>query len=89
MPIVGPSDSGGSGSQSAFGVRMDVSSIVTLCPTAAQARSLVAGCIVGDTHGGLTFTDEVAAVLESRSLGGWQEIALPTGDRWTIILLNH
>jgi hypothetical protein len=75
--------------QSAFGVRMDVTSIVTTCTTAVDARSLAPGSIVGDTHGGLTFTDEVAAVLESRSLGGWPEIEMPSGDRWTIILLNH
>ncbi len=40
-------------------------------------------------YGGLTFTDDVAAVLESRSYGGWQEIELSESERWTVITLNR
>ncbi len=80
---------GAGASQSAFGVQLDGSSIVTRCVSADEARALAPGTIVGDLHGGLTFTDEVAAVLEARSLGGWQEIELPSGERWTLILLNY
>lgn len=78
------------GSQSsAFALRLDTSSFVTRCATSEEARTLQPGSIIGDRHGGLTFTDEVAAILESRSLGGWQEIELAPGERWTIILLNY
>lgn len=89
MPMISPGSTGGIGSHAAFGVQMDVSSFVTRCATPEEARALGVGSIVGDLHGGLTFTDDVAAVLEGRSLGGWQEIEISTGERWTIILLNH
>jgi hypothetical protein len=90
MPIPGPIETGLAGSQSsAFALKLDASSFVTRCANAEEARTLVPGCIVGDRHGGLTFTDEVAAIFESRSLGGWQEIEAAPGDRWTIILLNY
>jgi len=84
MPILGPR----TGTSSAFAMGVDTSSIVTKC-TLAEARTLPPGSIVGDVHGGLTFTDEVAAALESRSLGGWQEIELIPEERWTIIVLNY
>jgi hypothetical protein len=54
-----------------------------------EAKCLPAGSIVGDLHGGLTFTDAVAAALETRSFGGWQEVRAPSGETWTIILLNR
>jgi hypothetical protein len=54
-----------------------------------EARALPPGSIIGDRHGGLTFTDDVSAVLESRSLGGWQEIEPVAGQRWTIIVISH
>lgn len=70
-------------------MQLDASSFVTKCTTVEEARALPAGSIVGDLHGGLTFTDEVSAVLESRSLGGWQDIEPEAGQRWTIIVLTY
>jgi hypothetical protein len=67
---------------------LDTSSIVRAC-NLEEARMLPPGAIVGDTCGGLTFTDDVAAVLEARSFGGWQELEVFPGERWTIIVLNH
>jgi hypothetical protein len=61
--------------------------IVNVSDTRA-AKTLPPGITVGDTCGGRSFNDNIAAVLESRSRGGWQEIAL--GDTtWTIIVLTH
>jgi hypothetical protein len=75
MQIPGAGDTGSISSQSsAFAVQLDATSFVTKCATAEEARNLTPGSIVGDRHGGLTFSDEVAAVFESRSLGGWREI---------------
>lgn len=79
---------GSGGAHSAFAMGLDTSSIVRAL-TLEEARTLTPGSVVGDTHGGLTFSDDVAAVLEARSLGGWQEIELAPGERWTIIVLNH
>lgn len=69
--------------------QLDVSSFITRCATVEEARALPSGSIVGDLHGGLTFTDDVSAALESRSLGGWQEIEPVAGQRWTIIVLTY
>lgn len=77
------------GARHAFALGLDMSSVVREVKTAAEARGLPAGSIVGDQHGGLTFTDDVAAVLESRSLSGWQEIEPAPGENWTIIVLNR
>jgi len=52
------------------------------------ARALPKGSIVGDLHGGLTFSDAVAAVLEFRSPVGWQEVQIE-GDSWTVIVLGR
>jgi hypothetical protein len=68
---------------------IDLVSIVTTVKTVAEARSLPCGSVIGDLHGGLTFTDEVAATLERRSLGGWQEVKAPSGEVWTVIVVNH
>jgi hypothetical protein len=68
---------------------IDTESIVTKLVSVKEARSLPSGAIVGDLHGGLTFTDAVAALLESRSTGGWREVQCPTGEIWTIIILNR
>lgn len=85
MQILGPLSSGAN--RSAFAV--DTGSIVTKVANVKEARALPPGTIVGDQHGGLTFTDAVAATLESRSTGGWQELQVPGGQIWTIIVLNH
>ncbi len=45
--------------------------------------------MVGDLHGGLTFSDSVAAALEARSAGGWHEIHTPANETWTIIILDR
>jgi hypothetical protein len=68
---------------------VDTSSIDTKLATVKEARALPAGAVVGDLHGGLTFTDAVAAVLEARSNGGWQELQTPSGQIWTVIALNR
>lgn len=86
MPIPGQTPAGAS---SGFAVRLDSSSFITKCATVEAARALPPGTIVGDLHGGVTFSDEVAAVLEARSLGGWQEIEPEPGERWTIIVLTY
>lgn len=72
-----------------FALQLDASSFITKCATVEEARALPAGSVVGDLHGGLTFTDEVSAVLESRSLGGWQDIQAESDRRWTIIVLTY
>ncbi len=55
-----------------------------------EARSLPRGSVVGDLHGGVTFTDQIAAALESRSRIGWREVEpVPGGDRWTVIFLDR
>ena len=71
----------------AFGV--DLSCIVTRIANPKEARALPPGAIVGDLHGGLTFTDAVAAALEARSSGGWQEVQTPQGEIWTLIILSR
>ena len=87
MQTLGPASS--SANHPAFAVGIDTSSIVTRLESAKEARALPSGTIVGDLHGGLTFTDAVAAALESRSSGGWQEMQVPSGQIWTIIILNR
>ena len=68
---------------------IDTASIVRKCANVKEARLLPAGSIVGDLHGGLTFTDAVAAALEARSTGGWHEHQTPTGETWTLIIINR
>jgi crotonobetainyl-CoA:carnitine CoA-transferase CaiB-like acyl-CoA transferase len=87
MQILGPATSGGNRPAFAFGI--DTGTIVRTLGTVKEARALPPGTIVGDLHGGLTFTDAVAAALESRSTGGWQELQIPSGEIWTIIILNR
>jgi hypothetical protein len=89
MPILGPVNSGSTGAHAAFAMGLDTTSFITACKSQAEARKLPPGAIVGATKGGLTFTDEVAATLESRSLGGWMEIEPVPGERWTVIVLNR
>jgi hypothetical protein len=70
-------------------LRLDTSRIVREIRSSKEALELPAGTIVGDPHGGLTFTDAVAAALESRSSGGWHETRMPLGDVWTLIFLDR
>ena len=76
-------------SQSALALGLDVSSFITKCPSPQDARRLPPGAVVGDRNGGLTFSDDVASVLESRSLSGWMEVEAVPGELWTIIVLNR
>lgn len=69
-------------------LRLDTASIIRKITTVKEARALPPGSIVGDQHGGLTFTDAIAAALESRSSGGWQEVQAGT-ETWTLIILNR
>lgn len=62
--------------------------LVTSVPTVFDAKALPRGVAVGDQHGGCSFTDNVAAVLESRSLTGWQDIGIGS-DRWTVIVIDR
>jgi hypothetical protein len=70
-------------------VALDTTAIVTKLAGVKEAKALRSGSIVGDVHGGLTFTDAVAAELETRSTGGWQEIQSSCGQVWTIIVINR
>ena len=88
MQISGQTISAGAG-RPAFALAIDTSSIVTTVASSKEVRNLPCGCVVGDLHGGLTFTDAVAAALETRSVGGWQEMPTRDGDVWTIIVLNR
>jgi crotonobetainyl-CoA:carnitine CoA-transferase CaiB-like acyl-CoA transferase len=87
MQILGPLPTGAN--RPAFALGIDTKSIVTKIASIKEARALPPGSIVGDLHGGLTFTDAVAAALETRSTGGWQEMQVPSGEIWTIIILNR
>ncbi|HEY1338774.1 MAG TPA: hypothetical protein VGF59_14760 [Bryobacteraceae bacterium] len=87
MPILGPLDSV-SGDRPAFAAGLDTTSFVTKLSSVKEARALPPGAVVGDLHGGLTFTDAIAAALESRSHGGWQEMQI-SGETWTIIVVNR
>jgi crotonobetainyl-CoA:carnitine CoA-transferase CaiB-like acyl-CoA transferase len=85
MQILGPTTFGEN--HPAFALGVDTRSIVTKLANVKEARALPPGAVVGDLHGGLTFTDAVAAVLESRSTGGWRELQVPSGEIWTVITL--
>jgi hypothetical protein len=65
---------------------VDFTKVVTRLADATEARALPRGVTVGDTCGGRSFNDNVAAVLERRSLGGWHEI-IDGSERWTVIVL--
>jgi hypothetical protein len=88
MQILGPT-TGASDNRPAFALGIDTSVIITKLASVKEAKALPAGSVVGDLHGGLTFTDAVAAALEARSAGGWAEIQTPAGQIWTIIILNR
>jgi len=73
----------------AAGLVIDKSTIITHLASVKEARALPCGSIVGDLHGGLTFTDAVAAALEARSAEGWREMHLGESEAWTIIRLDR
>jgi len=68
---------------------LDTSAIIATVSNVREARALPPGSVVGDRHGGLTFTDAVAAALEARSSSGWQETPGPQGEVWTVIVLTQ
>lgn len=73
-------------------MQLDFSTVVTRVQSVAEARSLPAGTVVGDNHGGLTFSDAVAKELERRSHEGWRDLTHhieSTQKRWTVIVLNR
>ncbi len=85
MQIAGPTNAGSSG----FALGLDTAQIIQKVSSVKEAKALPSGAVVGDLHGGLTFTDAVAAALENRSLSGWQELRTATGEVWTVIILNR
>jgi hypothetical protein len=64
----------------------DFSKLIKQVSCESEAWALPTGTAVGDKWGGRTFTDNVAAVLESRSCGGWREVE-EGQTRWTFIIL--
>lgn len=76
-------------SSRALALGIDTSSIITTLANVKEARALPDGSIVGDLHGGLTFTDAIAAALEARSSTGWQEMTTPACETWTIIIVDR
>jgi len=70
----------------ATSMSLDLTKVVTRVSDAREARLLPSGIIVGDTCGGRSFTDNVAAVLEARSHNGWCEVVVGE-TRWTLIVL--
>jgi predicted Zn-dependent protease len=80
---------GGSEGRGAFALSVDLSQIIEKVGTVKEARALPRGSVIGDMHGGLTFTDAVAAALEARSAYGWQEVRSSSGDTWTIIVIDR
>ena len=65
----------------------DFTSLVTQIADTAEVNDLPKGSIVGDQFGGRSFNDTVAAALERRSQGGWQDIV--DGQQcWTVICVE-
>lgn len=69
-------------------VELDGTQLIVRVTDAQEAKALPLGIAVGDKYGGRSFNDNIAAVLESRSRGGWQEIAVGEAT-WTVIVLNR
>ena len=65
-----------------------IKDIVTFIPDADTAQTLPCGATIGDTWGGRSFNNNIAAVLESRSDGGWHEVIVDQ-ERWTVIVRNR
>ena len=89
MEFLGTSSSAGAAMQGETTTCLDVSTVITRVSTIEDARALPQGALIGDQHGGLTFSDAIAYVLEKRSCQGWMEIEGPDGNRWTVIRLNR
>ncbi len=89
MQILGPATTGVSESRPAFALGIDTSNIITKVASVKEARALPCGSVIGDLHGGLTFSDAVAAALEGRSIGGWQELRTAGDETWTVIILDR
>ena len=66
----------------------EFSKMITRVTCESEALALPAGTAVGDCWGGRSFTDNVAAVLESRSCKGWCEVE-EGQTRWTFIVLER
>jgi hypothetical protein len=67
---------------------LDMSNVITQLQSVEEVWGLPKGAVIGDQHGGLTFSDAVAYALERRSVRGWHEVAAPDGERWTVIRLD-
>jgi hypothetical protein len=89
MELTGNALSAGAALQGAAPASLDMATVVTRVPTVDAARALPKGTLIGDTHGGLTFSDAVAYALEKRSDRGWFEMMAPDGNRWTVIRLSR
>ena len=87
MQILGPATI--DENRPAFALGIDTGYIVRQVANVKEARALPVGSIVGDLHGGLTFTDAVAAALEARSTSGWQETQTRSGEIWTTIVISR
>ncbi len=70
-------------------LRFDTSQVIRELAGVEEAMALPAGSVVGDPYGGLTFSDAIAAALECRSSIGWQDIVIPSGEVWTVIVLDR
>lgn len=66
----------------------ELSKMITRVTCESEARALPSGTAVGDCWGGRSFTDNVAAILESRSCDGWREV-VEGQTRWTFIVLER
>ena len=67
-----------------FAVAIDLDNVITRIESVEAARGLPRGSVVGDQAGGVSFNDAIAAVLESRSNSGWQEVS-----GWTVIVIER
>ena len=68
----------------------DLQNVVTRVLSPADVGALPRGALVGDSHGGVTFTDAVARELEKRSTTGWLSLKAAEAQKpWTVIVLNR
>jgi len=68
---------------------LNTSNIIRSLSSVREARSLDVGSVVGDFQGGLSFTDAVAAALESRAAEGWREKKGDDDMVWTYIVVTR
>lgn len=66
----------------------EFSKMITRVTSESEALALPMGAAVGDCWGGRSFTDNVAAILESRSCEGWREVE-DGQTRWTFIVIER